>query len=331
MSSELALRRYEDPALPATRFSFADMREMAKTIVASRMFADIQTPEAALSLMMLCDSEGLHPMQAVRRFHLIKNKPTMRADAMQAEFIRQGGIVRWVERTNTSCSARFIHPTQAPEPGELVTFTMEDAERAGVALKNENYKKYPRNMLQARVISDGVRLVLPGVVVGICTPEEVQDFDDRPQLKSIDAAPGTKPEPATLDRPDLPLIGQPTRGGADLRAYPVVVSQAVKAVNEQYANFGLVVKAEAVHRHLWAKASDASRNYAAPKPVPKTLAEAIEAIIQVYKTHRSWVREEIGLYLSDLANEATSNSDVSDLSDLADDTQPEGRQPGEEG
>jgi hypothetical protein len=35
-------------------------------------------------------------------------------------------------------------------------------------------------MLRARVVSEGIRLADPGVVAGLYTPEEVQDFDVKP-------------------------------------------------------------------------------------------------------------------------------------------------------
>lgn len=41
----------------------------------------------------------------------------------------------------------------------------------------DNYKKFPRQMLRARVISEGVRAVYPGVLQGMYTPEEVQEFE----------------------------------------------------------------------------------------------------------------------------------------------------------
>jgi hypothetical protein len=49
------------------------------------------------------------------------------------------------------------------------------AERAGLT-KNPTWKQYPRQMLRARVISEGVRAVFPGVAVGLYTSEEVQDM-----------------------------------------------------------------------------------------------------------------------------------------------------------
>tara|TARA_R100000995_G_scaffold83974_1_gene61313 strand:+ start:59 stop:712 length:654 start_codon:yes stop_codon:yes gene_type:complete len=64
---------------------------------------------------------------------------------------------------------------------------------------NQNWRNYPRQMLTARVISEGVRTVFPGVIAGMYAPEEVQDFDDagRGDLKPIPTEPANEqtPEP----------------------------------------------------------------------------------------------------------------------------------------
>ena len=48
--------------------------------------------------------------------------------------------------------------------------------KAGLTGK-DNWKNYPRQMLRARVVSEGVRTVYPAVCVGVYTPEEFQNFD----------------------------------------------------------------------------------------------------------------------------------------------------------
>ena len=73
-------------------------------------------------------------------------------------------------------SAYFSHPTAGPKP-VLVDWTMERAKTARLTGK-DNWSKYPRQMLKARVISEGVRMTFPGVTVGLYTPEEVMQFDD---------------------------------------------------------------------------------------------------------------------------------------------------------
>jgi hypothetical protein len=160
--------------LPALIHSTADVDLIAKRAAESKLYPGISTPQAAFTLMMLCQADGLHPATALRRYHIIEGKPSMKADAMLAGFQNAGGKVRWLERTDLKVSAEFSHPS-----GGTVTITwdMEQAKRAKLAQK-DIWQKYPRQMLTARVISEGIRTILPAVVQGMYTPEEVQDFDE---------------------------------------------------------------------------------------------------------------------------------------------------------
>jgi hypothetical protein len=182
--------------------SYSDLQDMAMNVVRSKMFPGITTPEAAITLMLLCQAEGLHPMQAMMRYHVIQGRPAMKADAMLAEFMRRGGTVNWLQWDNQACEAEF-KSHGCPE-GVKVRWTMEDARRAGV-VNNPTWTKYPRQMLKARVASDGVRMADPAVNQGRYTPEEVQDFDDKPKPTEYEvvagegegvASPGVESAPA---------------------------------------------------------------------------------------------------------------------------------------
>ena len=155
--------------------SLADMQVMAQAMAKSRLFPSCQTPENALALMLLCQSEGIHPAQAVRRFHVINGTCSMRADAMLAEFQRQGGKVQWISYDAKEASAKFSHPSG----GEITfSFTFAEAQKGGLVRDGGNWAKFPAAMLRARCISGGIRMVLPGVVCGVYTPEEVEDFGE---------------------------------------------------------------------------------------------------------------------------------------------------------
>lgn len=152
---------------------YKDLQSMAETVVRSKMFPGISTPESAMALFLLCQSEGLHPMQALTRYHVIQGRPAMKADAMLAEFMRRGGTINWLEWTNDACEAEFVSPG-CPQ-GVKVRWTMDDAKRAGVT-GNPTWTKYPRQMLKARVASDGVRMTDPAVNQGRYSPEETRDI-----------------------------------------------------------------------------------------------------------------------------------------------------------
>jgi hypothetical protein len=48
------------------------------------------------------------------------------------------------------------------------------------------YKKYPRQMLRSRVISEGIRTVYPGATSGLYEEGEVASFSDAPRAAGID-------------------------------------------------------------------------------------------------------------------------------------------------
>lgn len=150
---------------------FEQQRTLALAFVKSGLFG-VRDEAQALSLMALCEAEGLHPAKAVQEFHIIQGKPARKADAVLARFQAAGGSVKWGAYTDAKVSAVFSHP----QGGAVeVEWTIEQAKKIGLAGK-DNWKNYPRAMLRARCISEGVRTVFPGVTAGIYTVEEMQDM-----------------------------------------------------------------------------------------------------------------------------------------------------------
>jgi hypothetical protein len=144
---------------------------MAQAIAESKLFG-IQTPAQALALGLLCQAEGRHPAEAARDYHIINGKPSLKSEAMLARFQQAGGRVEWHEYTHDSVSGTFSHP----QGGTLkVSWTMQDATRAGLT-SNPTWKKFPRQMLKARCISEAVCGIFPAVLSGLYAPEEVSDI-----------------------------------------------------------------------------------------------------------------------------------------------------------
>ena len=148
-----------------------DITQMAEVAAGSKMFG-FKNPQEAMAIMLLCQAENLHPAVAMRDYHVIQGRPALKADAMLARFQQAGGSVQWKDYTDEKVTGIFSHPSG----GSLeVTWTLAQAKAVGIANK-DNWKNYPRAMLRARCVSEGIRSVYPGCVVGVYTPEEVQDF-----------------------------------------------------------------------------------------------------------------------------------------------------------
>lgn len=163
---------------------YSDMTQMAEVAAKSKMFG-FKSPEEALAIMLLCQGEGMHPAIAMRDYHVIQGRPALKSDAMLARFQQAGGSVKWEVYTDDEVTGLFSHP----QGGSLaVTWTLAHAKKIGIASK-DNWKNYPRAMLRARCISEGIRAVYPGCVVGVYTPEEVQDFAPAPAAAVKDMGP----------------------------------------------------------------------------------------------------------------------------------------------
>lgn len=147
------------------------VERMAVAVAKSGLFG-VKTPDQAMALMLISQAEGLHPALAARDYHVINGRPTLRADAMLARFQTAGGRVEWGEYTDTRVVGTFSHPSGG---SVRVEWTTKMAQDAGLT-RNPTWKSYPRQMLRARCISEGIRTVFPGVVVGTYTPEEAEDM-----------------------------------------------------------------------------------------------------------------------------------------------------------
>jgi hypothetical protein len=180
----------------------------------------VKDPVQAVALMLLAQAEGTHHVRAVQEYHIIGGRPALRADAMLARFLAAGGRVEWHALTNERAEATFFHP----QGGTVcLAWTLEDAKRAGLLDKRDSgWYKYPRAMLRARLISEGVRTVFPGVATGVYTPEEVMDLPEPAQVVS----PGSPPSPSMPAPSPLP---SPT---------PITPKQ-VEALAQAFAALGL--------------------------------------------------------------------------------------------
>lgn len=156
---------------------YNDLERMGTMIAKSKLFG-MKTPEEAIALCLIAQAEGKHPASAAQEYNIIQGKPALKADAMMARFQAAGGKVNWLAYSDKEVTGEFSH---AQGGSVKITWNMEMATKLNYHTK-DNWKKFPRAMMRARCISEGIRTVYPGISVGIYTPEEVQDFDDKPMV-----------------------------------------------------------------------------------------------------------------------------------------------------
>lgn len=192
---------------------FNNIRNQAVAIVASG-FCGFTKPEEVITLALVAQDEGRSIGAVARDYHLVKGRPTLKADAMLARFQAAGGRVQWTSLTDKKCAAKFTHDSCGTFELE---WTIEMAKKAKLT-DNPTWDKYPRAMLRARVISEGIRTALPACLSGVYTPEEARDMAFEEEQERL----RRKPEQVHAEVVEEPAAPAP-------QLAPVVPAQTAKA------------------------------------------------------------------------------------------------------
>ena len=158
----------------------ADAISIGETFYKSGMFADIKSAQQAVVKIMAGAEMGISPFQAMSGIHIIQGKPTIGAGLM-ASRVKASGKYNYkvLEMTDKVCSIEF---TEGGQPIGTSSFTIEDAKKAGT----KNIDRFPRNMLFARAMSNGVRWFCPDIYEGpVYVPEEMQEVTEDVQAVEV--------------------------------------------------------------------------------------------------------------------------------------------------
>lgn len=164
MANELAKR--EQTGIIRT---MDDAERAANAMAKSGFFADAREAAQAVVKILAGQEMGFGPFSAMTGIYIIKGRPSVGANLMAAAVKSDPRYdYRVKEMTDKRCVIWFYENGQ--QIGESV-FTEADAKAAGT----QNMAKFPRNMLFARAISNGVRWYCPDALGGspVYTPEEL--------------------------------------------------------------------------------------------------------------------------------------------------------------
>jgi hypothetical protein len=146
-------------------------------------------PAMVAAAILYGDEIGVGPMQSLARISVINGRPTLAAE-MQRALILQAGHDLWIEEsTTTKCTVAGRR--SGSDATSRVTWTMDDAKRAGLAGKPP-WRTYPRQMLLARASAELARAVFPDSIGGLAATEEVDD-DTEAVTSATDPAVQSKP------------------------------------------------------------------------------------------------------------------------------------------
>ncbi len=87
----------------------------------------VSTPGDGAVLALTCMCEGITPLEFAKTYHIIKGRPSMKADAMSARFRQSGGKCRWINLGDEGKEARaeFSYDGQTLE----IAYTIDDAKK----------------------------------------------------------------------------------------------------------------------------------------------------------------------------------------------------------
>lgn len=131
---------------------------------------------------------GIGPFASVNGIHIISGKPSIGANLL-ASAVKGSGRYDYRIREMSAQACRIEFFQKASDKWEslgISEFTAEEARKAGT----KNMDKFPKNMLFARAMSNGVRFYVPDVFNGnaVYVPEELgADVNENGDVITVEA------------------------------------------------------------------------------------------------------------------------------------------------
>lgn len=145
---------------------------LGETLAKSGFFSDAGSAAKAVVKILAGKELGFGPIASMTGIHIIQGKVAVGANLMGASVKSDPRYdYRVLDLSDDRAEVAFYEGGK--EIGRSV-FTMEDAKGAGLSGKG-NWRKFPRNMLFSRAMSNGVRWYCPDAFGGspTYTPEEL--------------------------------------------------------------------------------------------------------------------------------------------------------------
>lgn len=170
----------------AAQLPLSEITTIGKVFAASGLFTDVKSEAQAVVRILAGQEIGIPAFAAISGIHIIQGKPTIGAGLMASRVKGSGKYDYKVkEHSDKLCSIDFY---QGSEMIGNSTFTLEDAKKA----QTKNLDKFPKNMLFARALSNGVKWFTPDIFAGpVYVPEEMTQITEDVTPTSVE----TKWEP----------------------------------------------------------------------------------------------------------------------------------------
>lgn len=152
-----------------------DALTLGKVFAASGYFRDARDEAQAIVKILAGQELGIPAVASMTGVYIVKEKVNLSANLIGAVIKRSGRYTYRVrEMADKACRLEFFEKNGTGwESIGVSDFTWEDATKAGL-VGSDTWKKFPRNMLFARALSNGAKWYCPDVFGGpIYTPDEL--------------------------------------------------------------------------------------------------------------------------------------------------------------
>jgi len=144
---------------------------------------------------------GLQPMQAMQNIAVINGRPSLWGDAVIG-LVRGSAACEYIYESDDGHTAT-CRVKRRGEEEQVRTFSMEEAQKAGLLNKSGPWTQYPKRMRQMRARAFALRDVFPDVLRGMPVAEEVMDIPVREKYMGNAVQPSAPALPAAYPDTDF--------------------------------------------------------------------------------------------------------------------------------
>lgn len=153
-----------------------DLGDLAKAVADSGYFGDSRKTQQAVVKILAGQELGIGPIQSMMGLFIVEGRVTVSASLASALLVRAGKYrYRVRKHTHEVCAIEFFEGEESLGTSE---FTIEDAKRATLVKERSNWVKWPKNMLFARALTNGIRWYAPDALAGrieVVSDEEIRE------------------------------------------------------------------------------------------------------------------------------------------------------------
>lgn len=243
-------------------WEFNAMERLATYAAQSGLVSNLK-PAQVIFIILKGYELNITPMQALADIHLVNGKPGLSVQLMISLANRSGMLSHFdIPDADEAFKAgkATVSATRKDRPDSPIsmTFTMEDAKKAGLSGKTGPWTQYPGQMLVNRAVSMVLRRIIPEALSGMYLTEELENTDHvAPNItisEGLRELPPTKPQPPVwwgvlgeyqplMSEDDFDFMRNELSSGVKSGALSLPDTERARAYIEK--NYGLLIDLDA--------------------------------------------------------------------------------------